>query len=397
MATVTEIECAGETGFPNFPCLPLEIRTEMWEMALDYPRVVTFLPAHLFEEGQTQRKSLTPSPALLYVCSESRSVARKAYVSVNKDNATTPVLVNPDIDKVYVSCWGPDFLCADFKDLDLSSVKSLAVMYEDLGLRPIGQMASLTELAVVGLRPVDILPTEPLNESVLGAWMPGSINILQDIERLINIANTKEVAEVAILVCPPLTQRPDPCQTYIQLVASQLKMCNQHRPAYSDLERSLEELLNEVIRLDGSAVALTIHPSAVGSCSIKFQSYFVTATPWPASRCSEDYPSDSLSRFDGLGLQLIWVQKDMPGRRLLHNLRVYKWLDVPGIESPKVTAVDVPTREGYKWWIMNWSSEWERLCRPDKPVIGDCILIDTADRKPTRMIRTKEVEYQHPT
>lgn len=145
-------------------------------------------------------------PALLYVCSESRSVARKAYVNVNKDTATTPVFVNPDIDKVYVSCLGQDFFCADFKDLDLSGVKSLAVMYEDLGLRPIGQMASLTELAVVGLRPVDILPTEPLNESVFGAWMPGSINVLQDIKRCINIANVKEVAEVAILVCPPLTQ-----------------------------------------------------------------------------------------------------------------------------------------------------------------------------------------------
>lgn len=74
--------------------------------------------------------------------------------------------------KVYVSYWGPDFLCADFQDLNLSGVKSLAIIYEDLGLRPIGQMASLTDLVVVGLRS---LISFPLNHSTRAYSEPGCL------------------------------------------------------------------------------------------------------------------------------------------------------------------------------------------------------------------------------
>lgn len=357
MATVTEVKYAGATGFPNFPRLPLELRTEIWEMALDYPRVVTFVPARLFEEGQTQRKSLTPSPALLCVCSESRSVARNVYVNINKNPTTTPVYVNPDIDKVYVSCWSLNFRGVDFKDLDLGRVKSLAVMYEDV--KPSSPIASLTDMALVGWRPEDNVPFDSFNESVLGSWGPGSPNILQEILRLIKTTNAKEVAEVAILGCPPLTQRPNPCQTHIRLVASQLNMRNQQRPAYADLERALGKQINGVPGSDGIALDFTIHPSADGRCRAKFRSYFVKVTPWSASQRSEDYPSGSLSGVDGDWSHSILVREDMPSRRPLTDIRLYESLDVPRIESPKVTAVNVPTREGYKWWIVNRSQEGE--------------------------------------
>ncbi|KAK7423875.1 hypothetical protein QQX98_000746 [Neonectria punicea] len=90
-----------DVHFPEFKYLPPEIRTQIWALALEYSRIVTFIPGHLFDDRQEYFKSSTPPPALMYVCSESRYITRNAYVNINNDDTTMPVFINPDFDKVY--------------------------------------------------------------------------------------------------------------------------------------------------------------------------------------------------------------------------------------------------------------------------------------------------------
>lgn len=70
---------AAEPTFHQFLLLPIEIRTEIWKLALTHPRTVSIKYCSDENKGPTfslARKSLdSPTPPLLYVNHESRSLS----------------------------------------------------------------------------------------------------------------------------------------------------------------------------------------------------------------------------------------------------------------------------------------------------------------------------------
>jgi hypothetical protein len=111
-ASLGKIE-AQEPHFMRFPELPLELRLIIWSFALPEPQVVTIKKkVEQVEEDAQQQASTTfraeasyNIPALLHVCQDSRSVARKNYRLSFKQHLEHPVYIDFSQDTVYfVNC-----------------------------------------------------------------------------------------------------------------------------------------------------------------------------------------------------------------------------------------------------------------------------------------------------
>ncbi|KAN0096037.1 hypothetical protein V8E51_014842 [Hyaloscypha variabilis] len=62
-------------SFPKFPLLPVEIRLQIWEMAM-VPRVHELHPcARLYNDRMTFRSNASSTPSIFHVCHESREIA----------------------------------------------------------------------------------------------------------------------------------------------------------------------------------------------------------------------------------------------------------------------------------------------------------------------------------
>jgi hypothetical protein len=102
--------------FHPFPYLPLELRQNIWEFAME-PREVAVGCA-------LKLRSLTQPPPILHVCAEARSHLQRHYTkSFTRKLPSKLSLVNFDIDTVYCSA---DYL-PSCRDSDLPSVQRLIV------------------------------------------------------------------------------------------------------------------------------------------------------------------------------------------------------------------------------------------------------------------------------
>jgi hypothetical protein len=107
--------------FTLFPKLPIELRLLIWEMALPGPRVLkTSLPWDLDAEI---RWNLTPSeksPAILFSCHESRTVALNHYQPLSYERLPFGAnfqYFDPSIDILFHACYLSIFDSLDTRDV----------------------------------------------------------------------------------------------------------------------------------------------------------------------------------------------------------------------------------------------------------------------------------------
>ncbi|KPM45596.1 hypothetical protein AK830_g866 [Neonectria ditissima] len=366
MSSLPEPHDDRDVHFPRFSRLPPEIRTQIWESALKYSRVVTFVLGRVSHKDEIQKKSSTLPPALI-------------------DPGTMPVLINPHFDKVYVCCWNPDFNLRDLEDLDLSAVKSLAVMHEDLGLGPATDGAMEVQEWLLKEPAYRYLRDGLFDyEADFGTWMPGSHNFHVRMSILLHLAKAKSMMELAILVSPPLTKRVDLSKSPVQLVDSYLNATNQQRPDLADLEMDIQEEVNWRHLFQDHAVPsdnLFDGSSVHHDFPIQVRAYFATVTLWPTPNHAPTYPCDYRSGVDGLGFQSVWIHKELRDSWLMFNLRLYQSPDAEDEKPTGETPINDPDRDGYKWYIRelmiepDWAENHETLRPyPNERILVDCIV-----------------------
>ncbi|CAH0059302.1 unnamed protein product [Clonostachys solani] len=265
----------------NFPALPFQIREQIWELILSQSRVVIILP----HADTNRRKSTTGPPAIISVCQESRDYALKRFVNIFP-GSSNPVYVNPQADMVLLSNYASHtWWVGGFGGLDLSGVRALAILQEDLGLHPanddakmIGEPDAVASLAGPAPAP---------------EWDILSKDIIKFFQRtLILCSGSESVKDLGVLVMPPNTKKWAPTELELEI---QQQLGPEVLPEELPLLARLEDLGK------GRAAGVSESPT--------LPRYAVTAKPTRASAADH---GESPALEDGLGFQHCWKEEEVP-------------------------------------------------------------------------------------
>ncbi|PBP17508.1 hypothetical protein BUE80_DR011278 [Diplocarpon rosae] len=136
--------------FHLFPKLPSELRLKIWGLALRHPRVVHVTCRKGLKPQRTPKRfveaflSLTPGPAILAACAESRFEALSTYGTYFQTEQA-PAGLSLALDRDTVRC--RDDLLEHFGPRELGAVEHLALDVADAGYFGHFQMSILATMA----------------------------------------------------------------------------------------------------------------------------------------------------------------------------------------------------------------------------------------------------------
>ncbi|VUC36447.1 unnamed protein product, partial [Clonostachys rosea] len=232
----------GDPNVFNLPALPFQIRLQIYEANISLTRVVNILPG----ANKTSHKSTTSPPEVLSICRESRDYALGRFVNIFPQRPN-PVYVNPQADMILLSNYASHtWFIGGFNGLDLSGVKTLAILQEDLGLYPANDDAKRIGGPGAAAPPAGHTPAPE--------WDVLSKDMIRFLKRtLILCSGSESVKDLGVLVMPPNTKKWAPTELELQI---KQRLGPEAPPSELPLLARLEGLERD--RAEGVSEALTL-------------------------------------------------------------------------------------------------------------------------------------------